>query len=495
MLSISRLSVRPMTLAPDNHHPSGSTLANDVHSVQQSCNAPQPRTPPGDTRNASGTPPQDLAQALEGVSRGLRHEDRLVLDISKRAQYVPERHDSQRSDLIGKHKSLEIDCSDVEEICNKYSHCGDNLNARPIAINICAAMKVLYGCENIIGFTQKEKSQLPTVYYRFENMAGHCTMDHEIKSNVGFEIPYCGSDYSATNLFLFGGYRYYEIFPRTDLKHASRSHLVEVNDLGEKRRLHELVMNKFEGKLTPKSKCIDKGLSYALTCLGDFNCIPKSQCMAKDLEHALNSGTEIDDECVAACRSMFPRKEGEDNVSYYRKLMLDGLFSEEAAKVAALSDEELDEVRQWAIIYTPEHAWRSDNNALSLSCYVKAIRDGRILPFAFGGANEPQQNSSTEIGDECVVACRSMFPRKEGEDNVSYYRKLMLDGLFSEEAAKVAALSDEELDEVRPWAIIYTLEHAWRSDNNALSLSCYIKAVRDGLCSARPSILMIERKL
>ncbi|WP_208450863.1 hypothetical protein, partial [Burkholderia ambifaria] len=202
--------------------------------------------------------------------------------------------------------------------------------------------------------------------------------------------------------------------------------------------------------------------------------------IARDLEHALNSSAEIDDECVAACRSMFPRKESEDNFSYYRKLMLDGLSDEEAAKVAALSREELDEVRQWAIIYTPEHAWRSNNNALSLSCYIKAIRDGRILPFAFGGANEQQQNSSAEIDDECVAACRSMFPRKESEDNFSYYRKLMLDGLSDEEAAKVAALSREELDEVRQWAIIYTPEHAWRSNNNALSLSCYIKAIRDG---------------
>ncbi|WP_175743792.1 hypothetical protein, partial [Burkholderia ambifaria] len=311
MLSISRLSVRPMTLAPDNPPPSGSTLANDVHSVQQSSNAPQPRTPPSDTRNASGTPPQDLAQALESVSRGLRHEDRLVLDISKRAQYVPERHDSQRSDLIGKHESLEIDCSDVEEICNKYSHCGDKLTARPIAINICAAMKDLYGCENIVGFTQGEKGQSPTVYYRFENMAGHCTTDHKIKSNIGFEIPYCGSDYVATNMQFFGKSRYYEKFPRANLKHISRSHFVEVNDLSEKRRLHELVMNKFEGKLTLKPLCIDQGLGHALTLLGDFNCIPKSQRIARDLEHALNSSAEIDDECVAACRSMFPRKESE----------------------------------------------------------------------------------------------------------------------------------------------------------------------------------------
>lgn len=157
-------------------------------------------------------------------------------------------------------------------IKEKYELCGEELsgeNGQFFIRQVYGAMRELYQPENIFGYTQENKETKPTLYYRYADLTGRCTLEHSIQKNVGFEIPYRGTDYQSENRVLNGVMRFHEIRPRLidghDL-HISRSPLFKVGDI-EKVDFHKKAMDAFEGKLTLKRYFVEKGVNYANTSL------------------------------------------------------------------------------------------------------------------------------------------------------------------------------------------------------------------------------------
>lgn len=124
------------------------------------------------------------------------------------------------------------------------------------------AMRELYQPENVIGYTQANEKTKPTIYFRTADLAGHCTLEHTVQTNIGFGMPYRGIDYQGENKDRNGVMHFYEYYPRINLCHGSRSHIIKVSDV-KKVDLHKKAMEAFEGKLILTSHAVEQGVKYA----------------------------------------------------------------------------------------------------------------------------------------------------------------------------------------------------------------------------------------
>lgn len=162
----------------------------------------------------------------------------------------------------------------IEKMRAQYESFGRDVSGSSGKIflkNIFDAMKELYQPKNVIGFTQANKETPPTIYYRCGDLAGHATLLHPMKDNIGFEMPYRGDDYSGKNIKDDKHQtRFMEKFPRIGGRHNSRSHLVTVKD-NEKLGFHNKAMDAFSGMLALKSMNVERGRTYAMQNLNLLN--------------------------------------------------------------------------------------------------------------------------------------------------------------------------------------------------------------------------------
>ncbi|MGY4730715.1 hypothetical protein [Burkholderia pyrrocinia] len=112
-----------------------------------------------------------------------------------------------------------------------------------------------------------------------------------------------------------------------------------------------------------------------------------------------SSGGGENEATLDMCRSIFVRTKCEDNISYYRRLLWSGLFDDEAAKVAKLSNEERQDVGRWAIVHTSTHNQRIDNNVQSLSSYLEYVTNAH-----HGGATSSASSKSRDGNGESILA-------------------------------------------------------------------------------------------